>query len=87
MKRIYAVTVLVGNDPEVDFEVRLVRAKNKSQAINYVARTNITAEVASQETLVTHVTAGYAIEDTDDKPVDLSEPEGTTDALPLPEAA
>lgn len=52
--RIYAVTV--------DKKTRLVRAPNKAQAINHVARDTISAEVASQDTLIAEVAAGATVE-------------------------
>jgi hypothetical protein len=61
-KRIYAVTVSTDSGVE-NWVTRLVRATNKSQAINHVARSNIAAEVASQELLVNYVMAGHPIED------------------------
>jgi len=61
-KRIYAVTVSTDKGVE-NWVTRLVRAANRSQAVNHVARSNILAEVASQETIVTFITAGYSVED------------------------
>jgi hypothetical protein len=73
-KRIYAVSV----STEPNFEnlaTRLVRAPNRSQAINHVAKSNILAEVASQETIVTFITAGHSIEDAGSVPVLTEETE------------
>jgi hypothetical protein len=53
-KRIYVVTSHAGN--------RLVEASSKSQAITFVAKHTITAEVASQSDLVRLVQAGVLVE-------------------------
>jgi hypothetical protein len=49
-KRIYKVTT--GQAQPVPEGVRLVRADNKVQAVNHVARMTIKAELASQDDLV-----------------------------------
>ncbi len=53
--RVYAVTT--------GKTTRLVRAPNKAQAINHVARDTIKAEVADQETLITEIATGATVED------------------------
>ena len=53
--RIYAVTT--------NGKTRLVRAPNKAQAINHVARDTITAEVASQNILVDLTADGVKVEE------------------------
>lgn len=47
--------------------VRLIRAPNKSQAIGYVVRDVFTAEVATQEDLIT-LLKNVAVEDASDQP-------------------
>lgn len=55
MSRIY----VVNNGPDA----HLVRANNRSQAIRHVAEKTMKVEVASQESLVTMITAGAKIQD------------------------
>lgn len=55
--RIYIVTQK-GAQP-----ARLVRAGNRAQAINFVARDTLSAEVADQDALVEAITMGIKIED------------------------
>lgn len=45
---------------------RLVNAANRSQAVNHVARTIISARVASQSDLVKMLGRGVAVEETSD---------------------
>lgn len=52
--RIYKVGTLKG--------ARLVRAPNKAQAINHVARDTIAAEVAAQDDLVNLLSEGVKVE-------------------------
>lgn len=54
-KRIYVVRSHSGGE-------RLVEASNKAQAISFVAKNTITAEVASQSELVRLVQAGITVE-------------------------
>ena len=53
-KRIYVVTTDAG--------ARLVEAASRAQAISYVAKNTITADVASQRDLVSLVAAGVSVE-------------------------
>ena len=53
-KRIYVVTTDAG--------ARLVEAASKAQAISYVAKSTISAEVASQRDLVSLVANGLGVE-------------------------
>jgi hypothetical protein len=54
--RIYAVTNGAG-------DVRLVRASNRAQAVNHVARATFSAEVATQDALILAVSQGVKVED------------------------
>jgi len=65
IRRIYVVTTSSGN--------RLVEAQNKSQAINYVARNIIMAEVAGQRDLIGLVSAGIKVESAGKTEFDLVE--------------
>lgn len=62
-KRIYVVTSADGE--------RLIEAANKAQSVSFVAKSTITAEVASQADLVRLITAGVSVEGTGD-PVEES---------------
>ena len=53
--RIYVVTTPTG--------IRLIRAANKIQALGYVARDTLTAEVATQDDLYTLAKNGTEVED------------------------
>lgn len=46
---------------------RLVRAQNRVQAVNHVARATIKGEVASQDDLIELVGAGVKVEDVGDE--------------------
>ncbi len=58
MARIYVVKI---NNPEPS--TRLVKAGNVNAAIRHVADTLLHAELATQETLVSLVSAGVKVED------------------------
>lgn len=53
--------------------VRLVKAVNKTQALNYVARATITAEVASQADLIELLPTGIMVEDAKAEPADQAD--------------
>lgn len=57
-QRIYKVDITIAPT-----SVRLVRAQNASQAVRHVAEGMITAEVASQESLVRLIGQGMKVED------------------------
>jgi hypothetical protein len=53
----------------------LIRAKTKTQALNYFVRTNITVKVASQDALIDAVRDGCDVEDYREDQIELDLPE------------
>jgi hypothetical protein len=66
--RIYIVEAMDG-------DTRLIRAKTKTQALNYFVRTNITVKVASQDALIDAVKDGCEVEDYREDQLELDLPE------------
>ena len=59
----------------LDGDTRLIRAKTKTQALNYFVRTNITVKVASQDALIEAVQGGCEVEDYREDQLELDLPE------------
>ena len=47
---------------QIGDEVRLVRAQNRIQALNHIARSKIDVRIADQDTLVNALTSGLKVE-------------------------
>lgn len=61
--KIYAVHVTAGIGQNASQQTRLVRAKTRAGAAAFVAACHITANLATQDELVSATTAGVKVED------------------------